>query len=127
MGLPRIFLAVPLLVAGMYLPAAGSDPAPAADGVLGMEHDLFSADEVTVKCGQTLPMVNSSRWVHIIGPGEDGLLTQAPVGVPVTDRVLVETNDTYTTGAWTKPGEYYLTCSVHPEMNVEVVVTDCCC
>lgn len=127
MALPRILLAVPLIAAGMYLPASGSDPAAAAPGVLGMQHEHFAQDEITVKCGDTLPMVNNSRWVHIIGPGEDGLLTEAPRGVPVTDRFLVETHDTYTTGKWTVPGEYYLTCSVHPEMNVEVVVTDCCC
>jgi plastocyanin len=127
MALPRILLAVPLLVAGIVLPAAGSDPTPASAGVLGMEHEAFATDQVTVKCGDTLPMVNDSRFVHIIGPGQGGLLTAAPKGVPVTTRKLVETNDSYTTGTWTVPGQYFLTCSVHPEMTVKVVVTDCCC
>ena len=101
MALPRILLAVPLIAAGMYLPAAGADPAAAAPGVLGMQHEHFAQDEITVKCGQTLPMVNNSRWVHIIGPGEDGLLTEAPRGVPVTVRFLVETYVTFTTGTKT--------------------------
>jgi plastocyanin len=127
MALPRILLAVPLLAAGILLPAAGSDPTPPAAGVLGMEHEAFTTDQVTVKCGDTLPMVNDSRFVHIIGPGQGGLLTDAPKGVPVTTRKLVETNDSYTTGKWTVPGQYFLTCSVHPEMTVKVVVTDCCC
>jgi plastocyanin len=127
MALPRILLAVPLLAAGILLPAVGSDPTPPSAGVLGMEHEAFATDQVTVKCGDTLPMVNDSRFVHIIGPGQGGLLTDAPKGVPVTTRKLVETNDSYTTGKWTVPGQYFLTCSVHPEMTVKVVVTDCCC
>jgi plastocyanin len=124
---PKVLLAVPLLLAGMYAPALGSDPAPPAAGVLGMDHLFFAKDEVSVKCGQTLPMVNNSRWVHIIGPGTGGLITATPPGVPVTDRALVETNGTYETGRWTVPGRYSLTCSVHPDMTVAVVVTDCCC
>jgi plastocyanin len=126
-ALPRILLAVPLLAAGIWVPAAGHDPAPAPTGVLGMEHEYFAKDHVTVKCGDTLTMVNNSRWVHIIGPGSGGTIVHAPKGVPVTDRVLTETDDTYTTGKWTVPGKYQLTCSVHPDMTVTVVVTDCCC
>ena len=59
--------------------------------------------------------------------GRNNRLTQAPPGVPMTQRVLVETDETYTTGKWTVPGDYHLTCAVHPKMTVEVVVTDCCC
>jgi plastocyanin len=39
----------------------------------------------------------------------------------------METTDVYTTGAWNTAGTFYLTCSVHPEMTVKVVVTGCCC
>src|SRR5689334_6779011 len=82
MAVPRIFLVVPLLLLGMYLPAAGShvnDPPP---GALGMKHEHFAADEVHVRCGQTLTMENDSRWAHIIGPGQDGLL-ETDGNVPV--------------------------------------------
>jgi plastocyanin len=127
MALPRILLAVPLVAAGIYLPAAGADPAPAPAHVLGMDHLYFAQDHVSVKCGDTLSMVNNSRWVHIIGPGQGGTLTEAPSGVPVPDRELIETDGTYTTGKWTVPGKYTLTCSVHPDMTVTVDVTDCCC
>ena len=127
MALPRILLVFPLLAAGVWLPAAGHDPAPAPAGALGMEHEQFAQDKVTVKCGGTLTMVNDSRWVHIIGPGTGGLLSPPQKNIPVTTRKLVETNDSYTTGKWTVPGQYSLTCSVHPEMTVTVVVTDCCC
>jgi plastocyanin len=126
MVVPRIFVAVPLLVAGMFLPAAGAEPAKPPAGIMGMLHEAFAPKEWTVSCGKTLTMVNNSRWVHIIGPGEDGLLG-TDKNVPVPRRQLLETDDTYTTGAWNTPGTYHLTCSVHPEMTVKVVVTDCCC
>ena len=127
MALPRILLAVPLIAAGVYLPAAGADPAPAPAERLGMDHLEFAQDKVTVKCGDTLSMVNDSRWVHIIGPGTGGPLSPPQKNIPSPTGKLVETNGTYTTGRWTVPGDYTLTCSVHPDMTVTVVVTDCCC
>jgi plastocyanin len=33
-------------------------------------------------------------------------------------------NDRYTTPPFTVPGTYYITCSMHPDMTVKVVVTD---
>jgi len=124
-AIPRILFVIPPLIAGMYLPAIGL-PAKPPSGVLGMRHESFASKEVSVACGQSLTMQNNSHWVHIIGPGQDGTLV-ATKGVPVTRRELVETNDVYRTGAWNTPGVYYLTCSVHPEMTVKVVVTGCCC
>lgn len=127
MRFPRILLAVPLLAAGIFLPAWGADPPKPPAGVLGMKHEAFSSTEATVRCGDTLTMQNNSRWAHIIGPGRDGLIVAADPAVPVPKRVLTETGDVYTTGAWNVPGTYYLTCSVHPTMTVKVVVTGCCC
>lgn len=126
MAVPRIVLVVPLLLLGMYLPATVFHVDDPPSGALGMSHEHFAVDEVNVRCGQTLTMENDSRWAHIIGPGQDGLL-ETDGNVPVARRQLMETNDVFTTGAWTKPGTYYLTCAVHPEMTVKVVVSDCCC
>ena len=70
---------------------------------------------------QTLTFQNDSPWVHIIGPGEKGLLT--PVGKEaMAPMKMMEENDTYTTPPWMTPGTYLLTCTVHPEMNAKVVV-----
>lgn len=124
MRIPRIAVLVPLLLAGILLPAARAAPRNPAPEILGMAHEAFSQNRVTVNCGQTLTLQNSSRFVHIIGPGEDGLLS-ADKGNPVTRRVLTETDDVFTTAAWNTPGVHHLTCSVHPEMNVTVVVRNC--
>jgi plastocyanin len=120
--LPPVLLAVPVIVGGLLLPATGASlRTPAAD-VVGMRHEHFDRSEVTIRRGQVLRLQNNSRFIHIIGAGRGGHL-QAPGHEPVQDLRLMEQNDRYVTGRWTQPGTYYLTCSVHPEMTVKVVVT----
>jgi plastocyanin len=123
MAIPRILFAIPLLLAGAFLPAAGADPVTPPTGTVGMGHEVFTTDQITVHRGETVTLVNNSRWAHIIGPGRDGSLLEDD-GVPMRERVLTETDDSYTTASWDKPGTYYLTCSMHPEMTVKVIVTD---
>jgi len=88
-----------------------------------MEHEDFAVKEVTVHRGDTLTFTNNSRYMHIIGPGREGVLEQAD-GLPVRGRVLMPTNDTYITEPFDVPGTYYITCPMHPEMTVKVVVTE---
>jgi plastocyanin len=122
-AVPRILLVVPILALGMVLPTAGAAVKKPAGGVLGMNHEHYSSDVVTVHRGDTLTMQNNSRFAHTVGPGKDGHLANA-AGVPVTGAHLMQTNNVYTTGQWNTPGTYSLTCSVHPEMTVKVIVTN---
>lgn len=123
MAVPRILFAVPALLLGMVLPTAGAAINKPADGVLGMTHEHYASEVVTVHRGDTLTLQNNSRFAHTIGSGKDGHLADT-AGVPVTGPHLMETNDVYTTGRWNSTGEYSLTCSVHPEMTVKVIVTN---
>jgi len=122
MAFPRILFAAPLLVAGIVVPAAGVAPLTPPRGAISMEHEMFTQQSVTIHPGQTLTMVNNSQFVHIIGPGRDGKLYPEK-GVPIDSRHLMQTNDVYTTPPWNIPGTFYVTCSVHPEMTVKVIVT----
>ena len=122
MAVPRILFAVPVLALGLVLPTAGSAVKQPASGVLGMSHEHYTSDVVMVHRGDTLTMQNNSRFAHTVGPGKDGHLADA-AGVPVSGPHLMQTNDVYTTGRWNTPGTYTLTCSVHPEMTVRVIVT----
>lgn len=126
MPIPRILFGVPLLVAGIFLPALGPDIPAAPAGTIGMSQEVFTTEHVKIHQGETLTLVNNSRFVHIIGEGKGGRLFDASTA-PVQNRKLMETNDIYTSGKWTTPGTYYLTCIVHPEMTVEVVVDRCDC
>ncbi len=121
MSVPRILFVVPGLLAGLLIPAlTAPHPAPAsAVGMLGMD---FAKEVVYVHEGQRLTLVNSSDAVHVVGPGINGHIVTPQRGDPMTGFHLMQTNDTYTTGPWMTPGIYHLTCSVHPGMNLEVVV-----
>jgi len=123
MPLPRILLAVPLLVAGAFLPAAGAEPDAPPPGALGMAHQDYTSESVTVQVGDTLTLANNSRWAHTVGPGRGGSVRDAD-GVPMSGFTLMQTNDLFTTGRWNTPGTFYLTCSVHPDMTVRVVVVN---
>jgi plastocyanin len=123
MALPRILLAVPLIVAGAFLPAANHVTVKPPAGAIGMGHEVFTTTEVSIHRGDTLTFVNDSGYMHIIGPGREGTLVEAD-GDPMHRRVLMASNASYTTPPFDVPGTYYFTCSMHPEMTVKVVVTD---
>ncbi len=123
MAIPKILFALPLLAAGAFLPAAGSAPPSPPSDVVGMDHEVFTIDEITVHRGDTLTFANNSRWLHILGPGRDGSLGEVN-GLPMHERALTEINDRYTTGRWEDAGTFYITCSMHPDMTVKVTVVE---
>jgi plastocyanin len=82
----------------------------------------FSKEVVTLHRGDSLTLADDSRNIHVIGPGENGHVLSPVRGEPLTGFHLLETNDVYTTGLWLTPGTYHVTCSVHPDMNLKVVV-----
>lgn len=123
MSFPRILLVVPFLIAGAFAPALGAEPDAPPAGALGMSHTDYIGDLVTLKVGDTLTLANNSRWAHTVGAGRGGSVADVS-GVPITGFTLMQTNDLFTTGRWNTPGTFYLTCSVHPDMTVKVVVAE---
>ncbi|MGY4645943.1 cupredoxin domain-containing protein [Cellulomonas sp. URHB0016] len=134
MRIPRFMVAAALVVAAMAIPAAAPPLDPLPSGMVGMGHEGYEikgvhdarlgADGVPViriHRGDRLSFQNDSRWVHIIGPGSRGLLTDPGHGAMAALKMLEE-NDVYTTPPWTTAGTFLLTCTVHPEMNAKVVV-----
>jgi plastocyanin len=120
--IPRILLVVPGVLAGLLVPALTAAPKPPPPGAVGMISNDFARDSVAIHVGQRLLLVNDSRVVHVIGPGTNGRIIGTEPNVPVVGFHLMQTNSVYRTGVWTKPGTYYLTCSVHPDMTLEVTV-----
>lgn len=119
---PRILLVIPGLLAGFLIPnlLSSSRPVPVAD--VGMVTRDFAKDAVTIHRGERLTLINNSNAVHVIGPGRDTAIVSPERGVPMTGFHLMQTNSVYTTGRWMTLGTFYLTCSVHPGMNLKVVV-----
>ena len=82
----------------------------------------FTKDTVYLQRGQDLTFVDSSRNIHEIGPGQNGVITRPVKGEPMAGIHLMQTNTVYKTGPWLTPGTFYVTCGIHPTMNLTVVV-----
>jgi plastocyanin len=122
-AVPRILLVVPGILAGIFVPAAiVSTPKPAPPNTVGMVNMDFSKDTVYLHRGQSLTFVDSSHNIHVIGPGQNGQIVSGVRGEPLRAFHLMTTNAVYKTGPWMTPGTFYVTCGVHPTMNLTVVV-----
>lgn len=125
MRIPRIWYGIGLLALGVFAPSAVAAPAPAPAGAIGMEHEKFAVDTVTVHRGGTVTFVNDSGFLHVIGPGDDGRLGSQS-GTPNLGQrgaFVSESGDRFVSGPWDTPGTYHITCSLHPEMNITIIVT----
>jgi len=122
-ALPRVLFAVPGILAGILVPTViVSAPKPAPPNTVGMSFMDFTKDTVTLHRGQDLILVNSSRNIHAIGPGQNGQVVSPVRGEPMTGFHLMETNAVYKTGPWLTLGTFHVTCIIHPMMNLTVVV-----
>ena len=122
-AVPRILFVVPGILAGILVPTViVSGPKPAPPNTVGMSFMDFSKDVVTLHRGEWLTLVNSSRNIHAIGPGQNGQIVSPVPGEPMAGFHMVESNGAYKTGPWLTPGTFHVTCSIHPDMNLTVVV-----
>ena len=122
-AIPRVLFVVPGILAGIFVPTLiVSAPKPAPPNTVGMVNMDFTKDTVYLRRGQRLTFVDSSHNIHVIGPGNNGRIVRPVRGDPLTGFHLMETNSVYTTGPWMRPGTYYVTCGIHPTMNLTVVV-----
>jgi len=119
---PRILLIIPGLLAGFLIPNLLSSPHPVPGADVGMATRDFAKDTVTLHRGERLTLINDSNAVHVIGPGKDTAVASPQRGNPMTGFHLMQTNSVYTTGPWMTVGRFELTCTVHPGMNLIVVV-----
>lgn len=121
--IPRIFFVIPGVLVGILVPGViVAAPKPAPPDTVGMTNMDFSQDVVTLHRGQYLTFVDSSHNIHEVGPGQNGRIVTPVRGEPMTGFHLMVTNTAYRTGPWLTPGTFYVTCAVHPMMNLTVVV-----
>jgi plastocyanin len=124
-SVPRFLLAIPIVVLGAVAPGfTRSEPHAGRPDLVGMTQVGFDRDVVTLDRGDRIDFVNNSNFLHVIGPGHRARLGDE-TGVPPFGPDQVRTlprGDPFTTEPWDDPGTYGLTCTLHPEMNLEVVV-----
>jgi plastocyanin len=122
--LGAVLAAIGMIVAALIVRGPREAPAAVADGVISMGHEEFGRTTTTIRAGEHLTFANTSHWLHVIIPGESAA-QRSQDGVPrlgARDEHLSERGDRWTTGAWNRPGTYFLTCQLHPEMTLEVHV-----
>jgi hypothetical protein len=123
-SVPRILLVVPGILAGIFVPAViVGNPKPTPPGTVGMTFtDFAGPGTVYIHRGQYLTFIDSSRNIHEVGPGQNAVITSPVRGEPLVGYHLMQTNSVYKVGPWLTPGTFYVTCGLHPEMNLTVVV-----
>ena len=125
LALPKVVLAVPLVVLGAVAPGLTQDePLPRRPNLVGMEQVAFDRDAIRIHRGQQIQFVNNSNFLHVIAPGDRARVTAAH-GVPSfgPDEVRsMPRGHPYVTGPWEALGSYQVTCTLHPEMNLDVIV-----
>jgi plastocyanin len=122
-SVPRILFVVPGILAGIFVPyVIVGAPKPTPPNTVGMSFMDFTKDTVYLHRGQYLTFVDSSRNIHEIGPGQNGHITSPVRGEPLTGYHLMQSNSVYRTGPWLRTGTFYVTCGLHPGMNLTVVV-----
>jgi plastocyanin len=116
---------VPLVVLGAALPAMTDQAAlPQRPNVVGMAQEAFDRETLTIRQGERVEFINNSNFLHVLAPGHKARVTDDPA-VPTfgADNVRsMSRGKPFVTGAWETPGSYQLTCTLHPEMNITVVV-----
>jgi plastocyanin len=125
MRLPAVLLLVPALGAAFLLSASNGHQSGPSPGQVGMTQEDYSTPKVTIKVGEPLTFINNSHFLHVLVPGTDAR-TVDQAGMPPMDDAygthVSEAGNVYTTKRWNLPGTYHLTCTLHPEMNIDIVV-----
>ena len=84
----------------------------------------FTQSSITIHKGDMLNLVDDAASTHIITNGSWVGSTQKPAkesGAPSINTTL-SGNDSATVGPFTTAGTFHLYCTVHPGMNLSVVV-----
>jgi plastocyanin len=121
-------LCLALLVA--ITACGGSTPghagnSPAAPNEVHMGGDNFEQTSVTLQKGQSLILVNESGAPHYIANGtwkNNSPDTHEEAGAPTVANVLIDGNATQSIGPFSTAGTFHLYCTVHPGMNLTVLV-----
>jgi plastocyanin len=125
MPMPKILIAVPLIALGAFLPGATEAALDqSAASTIGMKQETFDRSTVTIRRGSQLQLVNNSNFLHVIAPGHRARVTPVQ-GAPMLGVNNVRTmprGEPFITEAWDTTGTFQMTCTLHPEMNLDVVV-----
>ncbi len=105
--------------------ACGGGSTGSGNYVVHMNNQNFVQPSITIPKGSTITLTNDSSALHIIANGSWVNGTAQPMqesGAPTVNNVQISGNQSQTIGPFNTSGTYHLYCTVHPGMNLIVVV-----
>ena len=110
----------------VLLVACGNSNASAGPNPVHMSGTKFVQNSITIKKGESITLINDDLFgSHIIANGtwENGTAHPArEAGAPEIKDVKIGGNSSATIGPFNTAGTYHLYCTVHPGMNLTVIV-----
>jgi plastocyanin len=85
----------------------------------------FAQSSITINKGQSLMLIDDASAAHTIANGtwvNGSVQTKQEPGAPVVNNLQFNGNDSHAIGPFTTAGTYHLYCTVHPGMNLTVIV-----
>ncbi|GCE24004.1 cupredoxin domain-containing protein [Dictyobacter kobayashii] len=114
-----LMLLLAILVVGLTSACGSSN-----QNQVHMNETNFVQKSITIHKGETVTLVNDSAAIHIIQNGSwmDGM--QLPKSEPGAPQVNanVDGNVSEVIGPFNTAGTFHLYCTIHPDMNLTVVV-----
>lgn len=93
---------------------------------MNLAASTFAPNSITLQKGASITLQNQTANVHIVANGFWQGNTQDPeseAGAPVVANVTFSTaNQSLTVGPFNTAGTFHYYCSVHPDMNLTVIV-----
>ena len=126
--LKKVFAILALCsVIPLLLVACGTtgSAASTAGSAVHMNNTQFVQASITIKKGESLTLIDDSSTPHIIANGtwENGTARAATEpGAPQVKDVQVSGSGSQTIGPFTTAGTFKLYCTIHPGMNLTVIV-----
>ena len=115
-----------LLAFSIALAVAACGPSQSAPNEISMVTASFSTSTITIHAGQAVHFTDPAGTgaTHIICLGEDGTCATAAQGPAVLQDpgFTINAGDQAQDVAFPSPGTYKITCSIHPSMNLTVIV-----
>ena len=120
--IPAISCLITLLLAAC---GTTSSATPAGHNEVHMTANTFAQASITIKKGESITLVDDTFVPHIIknGTWENNVAKAArEPGAPEVNNVQISGNGTASIGPFTTAGTFKLYCTIHPGMNLTVIV-----
>jgi len=107
--------------------AASASSGSSSNGITDVHlgYTNFLQSSVTISKGGSIKLIDDASSIHIISIGSwvNGKPVPAvETGAPQVNNVEVTNQNSQTIGPFTTAGTYHLYCTIHPGMNLTVIV-----